>query len=247
MDRAALIVALGQPRRVAVSRRTWEAAAVLAGLRVAVNDRVRAEDRDRGPGKNWLADLWGVLGELIALRTINAIADVPVLHHPIDFARSVDAVDLTAQASDGPVLLEAKAHLLESGKDWFMVNRRARERSARRGAIGYLPVLGRLGAGRPLVGRLIRIDEMAAWGKPDKPLKDPAVGLTLPGLCERYLDCELPDAKSAIDSAPQQSSALELNALAGSAGAQLERWQDALPPLGGLRADTLVDLVQRLR
>jgi hypothetical protein len=138
MDRATLLQALDRPRAVALGTETWEAASVLAGLRQAVNDPIRASDRDRGMTKNWLADIWGVAGELVALRVVNEITSDAIVHHPIDFERSVDEVDLVVAATDGPLRLEAKAHLLERGKAWFMVNERARDRSARRGACGYL-------------------------------------------------------------------------------------------------------------
>lgn len=48
---ALLLTALQHPRRVSLSNDTWEAVAVLAGLRQAVNDPIRAGDRDRGNEK----------------------------------------------------------------------------------------------------------------------------------------------------------------------------------------------------
>ncbi len=163
MKRETVVRELFRPRSLTLSAETWQAAAVLAGLRVAVNDKKRREDRDRGQHKNWLADIWGTIGELVALRRLNLIEGLPVRHHPIDFAGFVDDVDLFASASDGPVRLEAKAHLLEAGKEWFMVNKRARERSTVRRAVGYLPVLSALGARKAIVGRPIRRSEVQVW------------------------------------------------------------------------------------
>ena len=119
-------------------------------------------------------------------------------HHPISFDRSVDDVDLAVAVADGVLRIEAKAHLLEPHKTWFMVNQRARDRSARRGAVGYLPVISALGAGRAIVGRLITIDELHAWPAPNKALKDPAVGIELKQLCAEYLDGDLAQIAEAI-------------------------------------------------
>jgi hypothetical protein len=155
VNRESLLHELDRPRSVALSVPTWRVAAVLAGLRVAVNDPVRQEDRDRGQHKNWLADIWGTIGELVALRGLNAITELPVRHHPIEFDGSVDEVDLSLSTPDGELLLETKAHLLEPRKSWFMVNERARDRSVLRGAVGHLPVLSTLGGSRALIGRMI--------------------------------------------------------------------------------------------
>jgi hypothetical protein len=242
MDRATLLQALDHPRAVALGAETWDAASVLAGLRQAVNDPIRAGDRDRGTTKNWLADIWGVIGELVALRVVNEITNDAVAHHPIDFERSVDEADLVVAATDGPLRLEAKAHLLERGKAWFMVNERARDRSARRGACGYVPVLTALGASRAVIGRMITIDEMGAWQRPGVALRDPAVGVRLEELATRSLGAEL--AAIAATMKPEAVvPAHRLRALAEHAGADVQGWRRRLPPLGGLPAREVVDAV----
>lgn len=237
-----LLALLEEPATMTLSAPTWRAAALLAGLRRAVNDPIRAADRDRGQEKNWLADIWGVIGELVALRRVNHLTADVVEHHPIDFERSVNEVDLVVWTSDGPLRLEAKAHLIEPGKAWFMVNRRARERSVERGAVGYVPVLSALGAGSARVGRLITVDEMDAWQAPTVGLRDPAVGIRLDAMTSTYLDQPL----AALKRATIAGSAIaepELRALAQQAGTDLERWQRRLPALDRLTAQQLVATV----
>src|SRR4051812_36302139 len=55
-------------RVITAPGRLWTASAVLAGLRVASNDDLRAADRNRGFEKNRLNDIQGCFGELVALR-----------------------------------------------------------------------------------------------------------------------------------------------------------------------------------
>ncbi len=225
-----------------LSAPTWKVAALLAGLRRAVNDPIRAADRDRGEDKNWLADIWGVIGELVALRRINHLTSDVVEHHPIDFEGAVDEVDLVVWTSDGPLRLEAKAHLIEPGKAWFMVNQRARQRSGRRGAVGYVPVLSALGASSARVGRLITIDQLGAWQAPEVALRDPAVGIKLDQLTRTYLDQPLRDLKRsmAVGTAIAEPA---LRAAAQQAGADLERWRRCLPAVDRLTAQELVTTV----
>ena len=220
----------------------WRVSAILAGLRVAANDPIRAADRNRGAEKNWLADLWGVVGELVALRRVHELTDAQVAHCPIDFERPGDEVDLRVACPDAEVLLEAKALFLQAGKSWFMVNARAHERSRRRGAVGYLPVLTAMGARRALVGALLTMEQLDAWGAPDKRLRDPAIGISLKELCEGQLGRELREAEQLI-----QAGALvaeeQLNQVAAGAGAQLRVWRERLPALGMLGSSELVDAV----
>ena len=195
--------------------------------------------------KNWPGGHLGVIGELVALRALNTIADVAVCHHPIDFQRSVDEVDLAVSTSDGLLRLETKAHLLEAGKSWFMVNERARDRSNLRGAAGYMPVLSVLGANRALVGRLISSDQLEAWGVPDKPLKDPAVAIRLVDLASRYFDTGIAQVEKAVGGGTSASRA-ELTRVAADAGRDLARWREQLPPLEDLPAHDVVEAIQVL-
>jgi hypothetical protein len=99
-SRAHIVEHLARRRSFRLTEDVWRAAAILAGLRSAVNDRHRDEIRDRGASKNWLADLWGVIGEIVALRHLQEVCDAPILHCPIDFARSVQDVDLRVLADE---------------------------------------------------------------------------------------------------------------------------------------------------
>lgn len=238
-----LLSALGSPRRLRLTAATWEAAAVIAGLRVAVNDRFRASDRDRGEPKNLLADITGSIGELVALRRLNEETSGQVEHHPIDFGSSVDAADLVVAASDGSVLLETKTHLDAPGKHWLMVNERARDRSERRGAVGYVPVLSALGGDLAWVGKLVTIAELHGWGPPDKPLRDSAVGLTLTEVAPTYFASTWPVLREEL----RPGSAVgedRLKEIFAEARGSLEAWEARLPPLGSLTATQVVEAIQ---
>jgi hypothetical protein len=242
MKRDAVIAGLSARRGLRLNRDTWAAAAMLAGLRVAANDAIRAGDRDRGERKNQLADLWGVIGELIALRVVEQVWDGPVEHHPIDFEQSVDEVDITVRTADRPLLLEAKAHLLEPGKRWLLINERAHGRSLRRGATAYMPILTAVGARRAVAGPLIATSTVDGWGPPDIPLEDPAVGVLLEPFLASHFGVEQMNAPG-VPAPAELIGPDELEAYATRAGADPQRWRAELPVLERLHAREVVAAV----
>lgn len=236
---------LARPRSIQLTEEVWRAAAILAGLRRAVNDRHRDEIRDRGEAKNGLADLWGVIGELVALRRLQEITDAPIAHQPIDFARSVQDVDLHVELADGPLLLEAKAHLLQHGKRYFLINEEAHRRSSARGATAYVPVLTALGAERALVGRTLDVGEVDGWARPPLALRDPARGVLLSIIAERCFDLPLDALESKIGAGRVIAEAA-LQREADAVGHELDAWQRSLPAVHDLTARELVDEVVRV-
>lgn len=230
------------PCRIVLRADVWRASAILAGLRVAANDPIRADDRNRGAEKNWLADVFGTVGELVALRRVQELTDARVSHCPIAFDRSVDDVDMRVHCEDAELLLEAKAHFLQPGKSWFMVNARAHKRSQLRGAIGYLPVLTAMGARRALVGSLLTMEQLDAWEAPDRQLRDPAIGARLGDLCRDQLGRTLQEAQRLIEAGAVVTEE-DLSRAAAGAGGQLASWRERLPPLGMLGARDVVDVV----
>jgi hypothetical protein len=236
---------LARPRSVQLTEEVWLAAAILAGLRRAVNDRHRDEIRDRGEAKNGLADLWGVIGEIVALRWLQEITDAPIGHRPIDFARSVQDVDLRVQLADGSLLLEAKAHLLERDKRYFLINEEAHRRSSARGAAAYVPVLTALGAERAIVGRPLDVVEVDSWTRPPLELRDPALGVRLSRIAEQCFDLSLDALESKIGAGRVIAEAA-LQREADAAGHQLDAWQRSLPAIHHLTARALVDKVVRV-
>ncbi len=245
-SRADIEEQLARPRSIRLTEEVWRAAAILAGLRRAVNDRHRDAIRDRGEAKNWLADLWGVIGEIVALRCLQEITNVPIAHWPIDFARSVQDVDLHVQLADGSLLLEAKAHLLQRDKHYFLINEEAHRRSSARGAAAYLPVLTALGAERALVGRPLDIVEVDGWSRPPLVLRDPALGVRLSRIAQPSFDLPLDALESKIGAGRVIAEAA-LQREADSAGHQLDAWQRSLPVVQDLSARALVDEVLRVR
>jgi hypothetical protein len=237
---------LARPRSIHLNEDVWRAAAILAGLRRAVNDRHRDQIRDRGVAKNWLADLWGVIGEIVALRHLQEITDAPISHRPIDFARSVQDVDLRVQLADGELLLEAKAHLLQPGKRYFLINEEAHYRSTARGAVGYVPVLTALGAERAMVGRPLSVQEVDGWSRPPLALRDPARGVALGAIAERCCDVSLEQLEQKIGPGRLVAEAA-LRREADAAGRRPDVWQPALARALELSAKALVDEVLGVR
>jgi hypothetical protein len=242
ISRAAVEEQLARPRSIRLTEEVWRASAILAGLRRAVNDRHRDEIRDRGEVKNWLADLWGVIGEIVALRWLQEITDAPIGHRPIDFARSVQDVDLRVQLADGSLLLEAKAHLLQRDKRYFLINEEAHRRSSARGAAAYVPVLTALGAERALVGRPLDVVEVDSWTRPPLVLRDPALGVRLSRIAEQCFDQSLDALESKIGAGRVIAEAA-LQREADAAGRQLEALQQSLHAVESLSARALVSEV----
>ena len=239
---ATLLRELGEPCRIELSADLWRASAILAGLRVSANDPIRAADRNRGAEKNYLADIWGVIGELVALRRLQELTNAAVTHCPIVFDRAVDEVDLRVRCEDAEVLLEAKAHFVQAGKSWFMVNARAHERSLRRGAVGYIPVLTAMGARRALVGSMLTTAGLERWGPPNRRLRDPAIGVPLASFSRAQFGRTLHEAEQLID-ARTLAAEDQLSGAASQAGLRLPTWRTRLPALGSLRAKEVVEAV----
>src|SRR4051794_13233679 len=125
------VFAAFRSHRLAVGRDYWRAAAAVAGWRVAVNDRFRVRDRDRGEAKNALNDIQGVVGELAGMRVVEGLVPPPVaVHHDLLSVQGpVDDVDVTAILSSGDTLrIEAKCHLEAAAKRLLLINVRAHER-----------------------------------------------------------------------------------------------------------------------
>jgi hypothetical protein len=179
------------PRDIRLTSRTWQAAAVLAGLRVAVNDEQRQPDRDSGPTKNALNDLVGALTELVALRVLEQLGADNLSHQLLDLYQPCDGVDLQGSYRGRPFRLEVKGHFQQPSKHYLLINERAQRNSRRRGADGHLPIVTTLLHGAARVGRVVPIDDLERppWGPPRRfgVRHDPAWSLGLSTLQRVYL------------------------------------------------------------
>jgi hypothetical protein len=179
------------PRDIRLTGRLWFAAAVLAGLRVAVNDELRQPDRDSGPTKNALNDLVGALTELVALRVLEEAGAEELTHQLLDLFQPCDGVDLQGSYRRRPFRLEVKGHFQQPGKRYLLINERAQRNSRRRGADGHLPIVTTLLHGAARVGRVIPIDDLERppWEPPRRfgVRPDPAWSLRLQALQRTYL------------------------------------------------------------
>ena len=179
-------------RRRTLTQTDWRAAGVLAGLRRATNEGIRAADRDRGQDKNILNDILGALTELLALHACEELPGVLVQHSLLDLSGPIrDATDLVL-VRRRRMLLETKGHFLDQGKRYLAVNVRAHDRSRRRGAEGYVPVVSALGARGAVTGRVIPVGALDSWDvRRLGQHPDPARVLPIDAAVETYFDMRL--------------------------------------------------------
>jgi hypothetical protein len=124
-----------------------------------------------------------------------------------------------------------------------MVNERARDRSARRGALGYLPVMSALGVQRAVAGRLITIDVLRAWRAPNVELRDAAVGIALTELARAYFDAQLPAIAETMTPGAGRSTT-RLREIAAHAARNVDAWQRRLPALESMTAAEVVATIE---
>jgi hypothetical protein len=180
----------------AVSRDEWLAASVIAGLRVESN-RDRASHRSRGASKDILNDIQGVIGEIVALGMLEREHGADAVGHELlhwgggtedEVQRVVDFLVRTPSGVD--LRLESKCHLDAPNKMMFLINARAHDRSARRGAAGYMPLIGAVGRSRMRVGRPVRHAEIDPWELHDYGYGDLALRRKLTLVGPDFFDLE---------------------------------------------------------
>ena len=159
---------LDKPFRL--SPQTWLAATTVAILRKKVNDGRRADIRDRGEDKNLLNDLNGAAGELVFLRLLEREGATNIEHDLLNFGGPVNDVDFKAIIMGRRELFEVKCLLMSffgaaPQKEWFLINEKAHQRSMKRGAPFYVPVLSKKYGGWAYVGKPISQAELEseAW------------------------------------------------------------------------------------
>lgn len=185
-----------KPHDVTLTPELWQAAAALAGLRVAVNDPVRQRNRDSGPRGNVLNDLIGAIAELVALRVLHDAGATGLTHSLIDLHSSVDELDFQGELGASKFRLEVKGHFHDPVKRYFLINEKAQVNSRRRNAHGHLPIVTQRLHSAARVGRMIWIHEVEQppW-QPARPFGhdryDPAFPLPLRDLATIYLGGDL--------------------------------------------------------
>ena len=178
---------LEERRRLSLTRNFWVAAAILAGVRKAVNDPIRRDSRNRGTSKNLLNDIQGMAGELVGLAHAELSEDVVgVAHDLVDFSGPVDDVDLIVSRKTSTVRVEVKCLLLEAKKRRFLVNVIAHERSQARGADYYLPVITSIGADVAFVGNVIPPKALETWQIERFQYGDPAFSMPFDKFSQTY-------------------------------------------------------------
>jgi hypothetical protein len=180
---------LAMPVQLRLREDIWLAAAALAGLRKAVNDPIRGQNRSRGAAKNVLNDIQGAIGELLALQRVSEVASIErVEHNLLSLSSPIDDVDVIIGEGEHSLPLEAKCLLMEQRKRLFLVNQIAHQRSLARKAQGYIPILTSPGSSTAFVGALIPVAEIDKWPVHQFQYGDPAYGLDLPSFTARYFD-----------------------------------------------------------
>ena len=194
-----LLSVLGEPQKVALSRATWEAAAILGGLRQASNDGLRSTIRDRGDTKNAAGDIQGCLGELLVGSLVEKrLPEAIVSCTGLLWDEPGDTVDLTVSIAGHVFLLETKCHLDAPQKRRFLINAVAAERSAARGARSFIPVISALGSSVASLGRPLRVRDVLAWPIEDFRYGDPARSSPLAAFIPDYFDLSAESALAAV-------------------------------------------------
>lgn len=153
------------PVRLTLTGGTWRAAAVVAGLRLASNDRTRTARRDQGLDGNVRNDVLGALAELVGRYALEkGLAHGPVRGVLLDPAGAVDDVDASFLDVNGlEQRVEVKGHLRQARYTRFAINDEAHRRSASRGATGYLGVLAAPGGPEAVVSTVVPLPVVAGW------------------------------------------------------------------------------------
>ena len=142
----------------------WFAAAIIGAMRTAVNDPIRQSTRDRLPERNLRNDTSGVLAELLVIRQVEQeLPSQRLKYQLLDLRKATDMLDVQMAGSETG--LEAKSVLLleEPRRRDFAINETAADRSARRGAMGYIGVLTAMGSRHALMSKVVPMDEVKAW------------------------------------------------------------------------------------
>lgn len=228
-----------------ISRDEWLATGVIAGLRVASN-RARAPHRSRGAQKNLLNDIQGVAGELLAIRILErqhgaGQVEHAILHWSGGTGEVQEKVDVVVRDRDWSVRLEGKCHLDEDNKRMFLVNRTAHERSAARGAAGYLPVLGVLGHAKARVGRLVEHAELDAWEAHDYGYSDVALRRPLTKVASEVFAAEWEALRASLQSSREIASGDTIRGLARGAMQRFEELRGSAFELAGLAHTELIE------
>jgi len=176
-----------EPVTFSLERQFWIAAAELATKRQRANDSIRRSERNRGSDKNFLNDLQGVVGEVLAVLRFQSICPGVIVEHSLFyFAGPVDDVDLKVCTPDWETWLEAKCLFLEPNKAWFLFNATAHKRSLARNAHGFVPVITSVGSPVARVGRVIEMNDLEFWERLPFQYGDPAIGRKVSDVAMEY-------------------------------------------------------------
>ena len=220
----------------------WSVIARIAGLRVGVNDDIRAEHRSRGPRKNLLNDIQGCAGEIVSLLSLAAnpqAGGVRYLALSFDDPGNDDP-DIITTLDGRAFRAETKCLLMKPDKHFFLVNRKAHQKSIDRKADYYLPVLTGLGCRRAMVGRPIPINDIKDWRVKDFDFGDPALAMPLDKFCPAYFDMSVAEVRATLNGHAPEEDPEEIDAQANEAVGRLDDlrltergpWRDM--PIGDL-------------
>jgi hypothetical protein len=221
--RQSLLSVLGAPQEVEVAVKIWLAAAALGGLRQAANDSIRSSHRSRGDAKNARGDLQGSFGELVVATEIErALDNARITFRPLNWDRPGDEVDAAVEIGGHRFLVEAKCHLHEQNKKWYLVNAVAAERSRARGARSFVPVFSRAGAGVALLGRPLLVSDVHQWPLKDFGYRDAARAADLVRIFPSLFNCTLTEAVERVGGTPS----IDLSALIEVASSARRRFSE---------------------
>lgn len=230
---------------VEISRDEWLATGVIAGLRVASN-RSRLPHRSRGAQKNLLNDIQGVVGELLAIRILESQhgagqVEHAILHWSGGTGEVQEKVDIVVRDEGECVRLEGKCHLDEDNKRMFLVNRTAHQRSAARGAAGYLPIIGVLGHATARVGRLVEHAELDGWEPHNYGYDDVALRRPLRKVAPEVFAVDWEELRDSLQRSPEVAGGETIKGLARGAMRRFDELRRSAFELAGLAHAELIE------
>ncbi|WP_183035761.1 hypothetical protein [Cupriavidus sp. UME77] len=179
---------LHEVRKIALDRSLWVTAVAIAELRTLANDKIRVENRDRGPAGNRANDVQGVLGEIVAIIHLEKAFGLDAICHDLfSVGGPVDDVDISVSWDNRTERLEAKCLIWDASKRLFLINDEAHARSVKREASGYIPIITSIGSDIAIAGPKFPIASTSEWNIQDFGYNDPARSIELTRFCPTYL------------------------------------------------------------
>jgi hypothetical protein len=215
-----------------------------------VNDGSRSSHRDRGDEKNILNEIQGAFGEIVSLIAAETLYPeaTNINHNPIDFNNNIDDVDIAVYKYNKKLFYEAKCLLIKDHKSLFLVNKVAHQRSCKRGAIGYIPVLSIEGGGIALIGKITPIQDVSDWEIREFGYGDPAHSIRLRDYCPQQWEQRETAIRRELEPRLREYGSVEHDfaPIVRQSAESVHKFRRSLPNLGNCTSQDMVNSLIRV-